>query len=76
VAEAVSLPGLDERSVRLPLHIPSLPEREDVQIVNAGFLFGSDRPHVQDPPPRLGEHSAAILEELGFSAEERKAILD
>jgi CoA:oxalate CoA-transferase len=75
VAEAVSLPGLDERSVRLPLHIPSLPDRKDVHIVNAGFLFGSDRPHVEDPPPQLGEHSAAILEELGFSAQERQAIL-
>jgi crotonobetainyl-CoA:carnitine CoA-transferase CaiB-like acyl-CoA transferase len=75
VAEAVSLPGLDDRSLRLPLHIPSLPEREDVHIVNAGFLFGTDRPHVDEPPPRLGEHSETILEELGFSAAERQSIL-
>jgi CoA:oxalate CoA-transferase len=76
VAEAVSLPGLDERSLRLPLRVPSLPEREDVHIVNAGFLFGSDRPHVDEPPPRLGEHSDTILDELGFTAAERKAILE
>jgi len=76
VAEAVSLPGLDERSLRLPLHVPSLPEREDVHIVNAGFLFGNDRPHVDEPPPRLGEHSDTILEGLGFDAAERKAILE
>jgi crotonobetainyl-CoA:carnitine CoA-transferase CaiB-like acyl-CoA transferase len=75
VAEAVSLPGLDDRSLRLPLHIPALPERENVHIVNAGFLFGADRPHVDEPPPRLGEHSEAILEELGFSAAERQSIL-
>lgn len=76
VAEAVSLPGLDERSLRLPLNIPSLPDRKDVNIVNAGFLFGEDRPHVDEPPPRLGEHSEMILERLGYSAAERKAILE
>jgi crotonobetainyl-CoA:carnitine CoA-transferase CaiB-like acyl-CoA transferase len=76
VAEAVSLPGLDERSLRLPLRIPSLPERKDVHIVNAGFLFGADRPEVAEPPPRLGEHSDSILEALGFSAAERKTILE
>jgi crotonobetainyl-CoA:carnitine CoA-transferase CaiB-like acyl-CoA transferase len=76
VAEAVSLPGLDQRSLRLPLHIPSLPEREDVHIVNAGFLFGNDQPQVTEPPPRLGEHSESLLEELGFTAAERTANLE
>jgi crotonobetainyl-CoA:carnitine CoA-transferase CaiB-like acyl-CoA transferase len=75
VAEAVSLPGLDARSIKLPVRIPNLPDREDVSIVNAGFLFGSDRPHVDEPPPRLGEHGHEILESLGFSAAERRDIL-
>ena len=75
VGEAVSLPGLNERAVKLPLHIPNLPDNDQVSIVNAGFLFGSDRPHVDEPPPRLGEHSEAILEGLGFTATERRNIL-
>ena len=45
-------------------------------LVNAGFLFGRDRPDVKEPPPRLGEHSEAILEQLGFPAAERKLILE
>jgi CoA:oxalate CoA-transferase len=76
VAEAVSLPGLEERELKLPLKIPGLPEREEVEIVNAGILFGDDRPHVDEPPPRLGEHGDIILEALGFTETERKAILE
>jgi crotonobetainyl-CoA:carnitine CoA-transferase CaiB-like acyl-CoA transferase len=48
---------------------------QDIQIVNAGIRFGSDRPHVDEPPPRSGEHGASILQELGFTEAERKAIL-
>ena len=73
VAEAVSLPGLADRRLTSPLHIPGLPEREDVKIVNAGFLLGSEPPAVDEPPPRLGQHTAEILEWLGFTAEERSA---
>ncbi|HVY82989.1 MAG TPA: CaiB/BaiF CoA-transferase family protein [Steroidobacteraceae bacterium] len=75
VAEAVALPGLEARSVKLPVRVPGLPEREDVAVINAGFLFGSDRPDVDEPPPRLGEHGDEILASLGFSPEERREIL-
>jgi crotonobetainyl-CoA:carnitine CoA-transferase CaiB-like acyl-CoA transferase len=73
--EAVSLPGLSERAVKLPLRVPNLPDTDDVSIVNAGFLFGSDRPHVDEPPPRLGEHTEHILTDLGFSPAERSEIM-
>jgi CoA:oxalate CoA-transferase len=75
VAEAMSLPGLENRALKLPLHVPELPQRERVEILNAGFLFGADRPHVDERPPRLGEHSESVLESLGFSAAERREIL-
>jgi crotonobetainyl-CoA:carnitine CoA-transferase CaiB-like acyl-CoA transferase len=75
VSEAVSLDGLDGRGIRIPLDVPGLPEREQVDIVNAGFKFSQDSPHIDQPPPRLGEHSDAILESLGFDEAERREIL-
>jgi crotonobetainyl-CoA:carnitine CoA-transferase CaiB-like acyl-CoA transferase len=74
VTEAISLPRLAERRLTSRLHIPGLPDREQVEIVNAGFLFGSDSPAVNAPPPRLGEHNDEILEMLGFDADARKAL--
>jgi crotonobetainyl-CoA:carnitine CoA-transferase CaiB-like acyl-CoA transferase len=75
VSEAVSLDGLDERDIRIPLQVPGLPDRQQVDIVNAGFKFSQDSPHIDDAPPTLGEHGEAILESLGFDAAERREIL-
>lgn len=70
VTEAVSLPALEQRRLKLDLSIPGLPEREQVKIVNAGFLFSEDTPGVNTAPPRIGEHSQEILDSLGFSPAE------
>jgi CoA:oxalate CoA-transferase len=75
VSEAVSLDGLEDRGVRIPMHVPGLPDRRQVDIVNAGFKFSQDSPHIDQPPPALGEHGEAILESLGFDAAERREIL-
>jgi CoA:oxalate CoA-transferase len=75
VSEAIALDGLEERGIKLPLCIPGLPERQDVSIVNAGFKFSEDSPHIDVPPPRLGEHGEEILESLGFDAAQRREIL-
>ena len=75
VAEAISLPNLQDRNLRLPLHIANLPGKEHVEIVNAGFLFAEDSPGVSEPPPVHGEHGDEILQSLGFGAEERREIL-
>jgi CoA:oxalate CoA-transferase len=75
VSEAINLDGLVERGIKLPLRVPSLPEREDVAIVNAGFQFSEDSPHIDVPPPRLGAHNEEILESLGFDAAQRREIL-
>jgi crotonobetainyl-CoA:carnitine CoA-transferase CaiB-like acyl-CoA transferase len=75
VNEAVNLDGLEERGVRIPLQIPGLPGKQQVEIVNAGFKFSQDSPHIDQPPPRAGEHGESILESLGFDADERREIL-
>lgn len=61
VGEAASLPHLGDRGAKLPLAIPGLPGRENVEIINAGFRMSADGPHVDAPPPRLGEHEGEIL---------------
>jgi crotonobetainyl-CoA:carnitine CoA-transferase CaiB-like acyl-CoA transferase len=75
VAEALRLEGLDDRGIRIPMHVAGLPDRQNVDIVNAGFKFSQDSPHIDQPPPALGEHNDSILESLGFSADERREIL-
>jgi CoA:oxalate CoA-transferase len=75
VAAAASMPHLAERQALLPLHIPGLPEREDVHIVNAGFRMQNDGPQVTQAPPRLGEHAQEILEWLGYAPAEIDTLL-
>src|SRR5690606_8149180 len=64
VGEAVELPGLENRDLRIPLTIPGLPDKEQVDIVGDGIL-GSSRCNDQpDPPPTLGQHTEEIVEWL------------
>ncbi|MFM1885689.1 MAG: hypothetical protein RL026_846 [Pseudomonadota bacterium] len=61
VGEAVSLPHVQARGLRLPLQLPGLPDgKTQVDIVNAGFTLAGDGPGVTAPPPRLDEHGAQI----------------
>jgi formyl-CoA transferase len=41
-----------------------------VDLVRVGLMIDGTRPAVGDPPPALGQHSADILEALGYSADE------
>jgi CoA:oxalate CoA-transferase len=75
VSEAASLPHLKQRELKIPLRVPGLPRQQDIEIVNAGFLFQEGGPHVSEPPPIHGQHTEEILEWLEFDAEERAEIL-
>jgi len=74
VGEAASMPHLADRKALLPLTIPGLPDREDVHVVNAGFLMSEDGPTVSGPPPKLGEHTREILQDLGYSNAQIQAL--
>jgi crotonobetainyl-CoA:carnitine CoA-transferase CaiB-like acyl-CoA transferase len=65
IGEAMSLPSLDERGLRIPLQVPGLPEREDVAVLGPGFVSAQDRRAGLPPPPRLGQHTDEIKAWLG-----------
>ena len=75
VAEASSLPHLKERGLKIPLSVPGLPEGNDVEILNAGFIFREDGPNVNMPPPVRGQHTEEILRWLDFDPDQRAEIL-
>ena len=60
IGEAMSLPQLEQRGLRLPVHIPGLPQREDVAVLGPGFVSSTGAAVPPEPPPRLGEHTAQI----------------
>ena len=42
----------------------------DIRVVRTGFKLNGEAPAVNAAPPRLGEHSAQILAELDYAADE------
>ncbi|MGZ5985744.1 MAG: CaiB/BaiF CoA transferase family protein [Caulobacteraceae bacterium] len=66
IAAACELPQLEGRNLKQKIAIPGLPEKEEVFVLNAGFVFAHDGPGVSDPPPHLGQHTREILESLGL----------
>jgi len=65
VSGAMSDPVLADRFVEHPA-LPGLP----LIPFPAQLAEGMRRPDAMPPPPKLGEHSAAILGELGYSPAE------
>lgn len=64
ISEAMSLPELDARSLRIPMQIAGLPETEQVAVLDLGILGSRNAATDLEPPPRLGEHTQEICEWL------------
>jgi len=67
MSDAAALAHFDERNLKIPVHVPGI-ANENVHILNAGFRYAHDAPGHNRPPPRLGEHTREVMEELGFEA--------
>ena len=65
IAAAMSLPDLQQRALRIPLHIPGLPQQQDVEVLGPGFVSMQGTATALPAPPRHGQHTAEILAALG-----------
>ena len=62
--EALAIPGLGARGM---LPKAATPGGREVTLINAGFVTDADAPGLAGPVPALGEHTEAVLRELGLS---------
>ncbi|MBK6674151.1 MAG: CoA transferase [Proteobacteria bacterium] len=60
ISQAMSLPALDERALRIALNVPGLPGREDVAVLGPGFVSSQAGRTELAAPPTLGQHSEEI----------------
>ena len=60
ISQAMSLPALDQRDLRIALNIPGLPVREDVAVLGPGFVSAQAGRTELGAPPALGQHTAEI----------------
>lgn len=56
------------------LRYPDRPGTEDYVEIAPPYRLDGERPATRRPPPRPGQHTAAVLEEAGFSASEVDAL--
>lgn len=73
--DACDLPHLRERGLVAGIPEDGLPPGMSGRTLNAGFVCDRDSPRLDAAPPRLGQHTRAQLETLGFTGDEIAAML-
>jgi CoA:oxalate CoA-transferase len=72
VGEAAQFAHLRGRGMKLPISVPGLANREEVEIVNVGFLMSEDGPSIRQAPPRLNQHHDEIMAWLKDGQDQRQ----
>jgi CoA:oxalate CoA-transferase len=69
IPEAIAHAHFEGSGLKMPLHVPELPN-PNVTVLGTGFRFAHDGPTLQGPPPRHGEHTQEILNELSLERDD------
>jgi crotonobetainyl-CoA:carnitine CoA-transferase CaiB-like acyl-CoA transferase len=72
VADLVNDPQLDALDMLAGIPHPDIP---DLRVVDIPLTLNGERATHRLPPPRLGEQTTAILEELGVPPEEIESLV-